>query len=328
MTRSSLLEMTTQTREAQRRLAHAQADQRTLALKALSDALTTREDAILEANRADCETAQGEGIAPPLQSRLALTSSKIQSLKEGLENLAAQSDPVGCPKRKMRLDDGLILTQVASPIGVLLIIFESRPDAVIQIGSLAIRSGNAVILKGGREARKTNAILVACLQEALASVGLPRDAVQCVEDRASVTQLLELDQHIDLVIPRGSGELVRTIQEQTRIPVLGHAEGVCTLYIDEDADANMAARLAVDGKCDYPAACNATETLLVHRAFLPHLPVVGQALRAAGVALRACPETLPFLKGATPAGEADGRTGRVPCWCRRAAWVCSARAER
>jgi glutamate-5-semialdehyde dehydrogenase len=308
MTRSSLLKMTTKTRDAQRQLAHAGSAQRTLALKALSETLTTHEDAILQANQADCDAARHQGISSPLQSRLALSPGKLQSLKEGLGNLAALPDPVGCPKRKMRLDDGLILTQVASPIGVLLIIFESRPDAVIQIGSLAIRSGNAVILKGGREAKRTNAILVDCLREALASVGLPSDAVQCVEDRGSVAQLLDLDQHIDLVIPRGSGELVRRIQEQTRIPVLGHAEGVCTLFIDEDADTEMAARLAVDGKCDYPAACNATETLLIHRAFLPRLPVVGRALQAAGVTLRACPETLPCLEGATPAGEADGRT--------------------
>ena len=169
---------------------------------------------------------------------------------------------------------------------MLLIIFESRPDAVIQIGSLAIRSGNGVIMKGGREAARSNVVLVDCLRRALDEVGLDPLAVLGIPDRRDVDELLALDDLIDLVIPRGSGALVRSIQERSRIPVLGHAEGVCHLYVDASADPEMAVRLAVDGKCDYPAACNATETLLVHEAFLSKLGAIGEALRERGVELR------------------------------------------
>ena len=183
---------------------------------------------------------------------------------------------------------------------------------MIQIGSLALRAGDAVLLKGGREAKHSNAALVACLRDALDQAGLPRDAVLGVEGREPVAALLQCDHDIDLVIPRGSGELVRTIQQSTRIPVLGHAEGVCHLYLDAAADPAMATRLTVDGKCDYPAACNATETLLVHRAWLPNLPVVGAALRDAGVTLRADPACRAVLGNAgiaaEPATSEDWRT--------------------
>ena len=220
----------------------------------------------------------------------------------------AQPDPLGRVLRRTELDDGLELTQVTSPLGVLLIIFESRPDAVIQIGSLALRSGNAVLLKGGSEARHSNTALVACLRDALSDQGLAPDAVTLVEGREAVAGLLEQDALIDLVIPRGSGQLVRTIQESTRIPVLGHAEGICHTYIDAAASAKMAAHIVLDGKCDYPAACNATETVLVHRDFLPELGAIGAELTAAGVSLRADAEALPYLPGAEAALEQDWRT--------------------
>ena len=193
----------------------------------------------------------------------------------------------------------------ALALGVLLIVFESRPDAVVQIGSLAIRSGNGVILKGGSEATHSNRALVECLREALTREGLPADAVSGIEGRAAVSCLLEQDEFVDLVIPRGSGELVRSIQSSTRIPVLGHAEGICHLFLDASADPSMAAKLAVDGKCDYPAACNATETLLVHRGFLPQLAGVGRVLTEAGVELRADPESRALLPGAVEAREED-----------------------
>ena len=218
---------------------------------------------------------------------------------------------MGEPVRRTELDDGLVLTQVKSPLGVLLIIFESRPDAVVQIGSLALRSGNAVILKGGSEALHSNRALVDCLRRALAAEGLPEDAVQGVEGRQAVAGLLALDGLIDLVIPRGSGALVRSIQEATRIPVLGHSEGICHLVLDATADPAMAVKLAVDGKCNYPSACNATETLLVHRGFLPHLAAVGRALAERGVELRADAAALPHLRDlprAVPAADEDWAT--------------------
>ncbi|MEM9596327.1 MAG: glutamate-5-semialdehyde dehydrogenase [Acidobacteriota bacterium] len=292
-------------RSAQRRLGAAPGEARSAALRRLAAILEEREALILEANRQDHDAALEENLAPPLLRRLALSPAKLESLRDGVLQLAAADDPIGRPLRRTELDDGLELTQVASPLGVLLIIFESRPEAVIQIGSLALRSGNGVILKGGKEAARSNRVLVDCLRDALAAEGLAPDAVAGVAGRREVGDLLDQDAHIDLVIPRGSGELVRKIQGSTRIPVLGHAEGVCHLYVDAGADPGMAARLAVDGKCDYPAACNATETLLVHRGFLPHLPELGAALEAAGVELRADAAARSVLPGASAAQEED-----------------------
>ena len=288
---SDLISMAQSVRIAQRKFAASDAERRTAALLGLADILERRAAEILAANQEDLDRSAAAGLAVPLMSRLRLTPGKLATLCDGTRSLADATDPVGQAELCTTLDDGLVLTRVMSPIGVLLIIFESRPDAVIQIGGLALRSGNAVIMKGGREAAHTNAVLVSCIQEALARSGLPECVVTGIQDRASVAALLELDQEIDLVIPRGSGELVRHIQSSTRIPVLGHAEGVCALYLDAAAEPVMAARLAVDGKCDYPSACNATETLLVHSDFLEHLGAVGEALHAAGVELRADPRS-------------------------------------
>jgi len=296
-------------RAAQRRLGAAPAEDRTAVLRRLAALLVEHEDDLLAANRRDLDAAEATGLAAPLARRLALSPAKLATLREGVEQLAASPDPLGRVVTRRELDEGLVLEQVKSPLGVLLIIFESRPDAVIQIGSLALRSGNGVLLKGGSEAVHSNRALVSCLRDALEAEGLPPDAVVGIEGREAVARLLDLDQHIDLVIPRGSGALVRSIQESTRIPVLGHAEGICHLYLDAAADPAMAAHLAVDGKCDYPAACNATETLLVHRDFLPHLRPVGEALLEAGVELRADDEALGHLPEGPltrPAGDDDG----------------------
>jgi glutamate-5-semialdehyde dehydrogenase len=295
------------TRAAQRRLGSAGGERRSAVLRRLAALLGEREAALLEANQADLAAAEAAQLPPPLLGRLGLTPAKLATLREGVEQLAARPDPVGEALARTELDDGLELVKVGSPLGVLLVIFESRPDAVIQIGALALRAGDGVLLKGGSEATHSNRALVACLRDALAEEGLDPEAVQGIEGREAVAGLLDLDAEIDLVIPRGSGELVRAIQASTRIPVLGHAEGVCHLFLDAAANPAMAARLAVDGKCDYPSACNATETLLVHQGFLPHLGGVGAALTAAGVTLRADERALPHLPDAVPAAEADWR---------------------
>jgi glutamate-5-semialdehyde dehydrogenase len=304
-------EVAVRARGAQRVLRAASGEARAAVLRRLDALLVEREAALLEANARDVALAEREGLAAPLLRRLALTPTKLAVLRDGVRQLAAAPDPVGEVVLRRELDQGLVLRQVKSPIGVLLVVFESRPDAVIQIGALALRSGNAVILKGGAEARESNRALTACLRDALSGApdgALEPDAVGAVEDREGMRRLLALDQLIDLVIPRGSSALVRHVQESTRIPVLGHAEGICHLYVDRAADPAMAARLVVDGKCDAPSACNATETLLVHRDFLPRLPALGDALRARGVELRADPEALAHLPGAVPAGEGDGDT--------------------
>lgn len=294
-------------RRAQRANARAPGAARVRALEALADLLATREEALLEANAQDLAEAEAARLAAPLMGRLGLTAAKLETLRDGVASLAAGPDPVGRVVRRTELDAGLELSEVTSPLGVLLIIFESRPDAVVQIGSLAIRAADGVLLKGGSEARASNAALVGCLRDALAEAGLDPEAVQGIEGRAAVAELLEADHLVDLVIPRGSGELVRSIQAGTRIPVLGHAEGVCHLYLHADADPAMAARLAVDGKCGYPSACNATETLLVHRDFLPRLPEVAAALTAEGVTLRADDEARAVLPAAEAAGPEDWR---------------------
>lgn len=298
-------------RAAQRVLRTASGEARAAVLRRVDALLVEREPALLAANARDLAEAERAGLAAPLLRRLALTPAKLAILRDGLRQLASAPDPVGEVVLRRELDQGLVLRQVKSPIGVLLVVFESRPDAVIQIGALALRSGNAVILKGGAEARESNRALTACLRDALAGApggALDPDAVGAVEDREDLRRLLALDHLIDLVIPRGSSALVRHVQASTKIPVLGHAEGICHLYVDRAADPDMAARLIVDGKCDAPSACNATETLLVHRDFLPRLPALGAALRARGVELRADPEALAQLPEAVPAGAADGDT--------------------
>lgn len=293
-------------RKAQRALGGAPGEVRSRILERLATLLEERAPELLAANRRDLEAAAASDLAAPLLNRLKLTDSKLDTLCDGVRKLAAEPDPIGRAIRRTELDDGLELRQVRSPIGVLLIIFESRPDAVVQIGSLALRTGNAVLLKGGSEALHSNRALVECMRAAVAAEGEDPAVVSGVEGRQAAQALLDQDELIDLVIPRGSGELVKSIQETTRIPVLGHAEGICHLYLHADANPEMAARLAVDAKCDYPAACNAIETLLVHRDFLPSFEPVAEALSAAGVELRADAEARPKAPGAVEAGDDDG----------------------
>lgn len=302
----ALVHLAKSTRAAQRKLAAAPAAIRTEVLRSIAALLRDRSTELQDANAQDRDQATRDGIAPAVLARLTLDGKKLDGLCAGLEALASSDDPIGRPLRRTLLDDGLELTQVASPLGVLLVIFESRPDAVIQIGGLAIRSGNGVILKGGREASRSNKALVACLRDALAGCQLAPDSVQGIEGREDVRHLLELDEDIDLVIPRGSGELVRSIQASTRIPVLGHAEGICMAYLDRAADGDIARRVVLDGKCDYPAACNATETIVVHEDWLPRLPPIVAALTAAGVEVRADTRSMPHAPGAVAANDADG----------------------
>lgn len=264
------------------------------AVRAMADALAAARDAILAANTEDVEAAKADGLAPALLARLKVTPEKLALTLEGVRQVAALPDPVGRTLRATLLDDGLKLYQVTAPLGVVACVFESRPDAAIQIPALTLRSGNAVLLKGGAEAERTNAAIVDCLRGALAERGLPEDAVQRLEGRAELAEVLKHDDLVDLVIPRGSSQFVRFVMSNTRIPVLGHAEGVCHVYVDASADAETAARLAVDAKTDYPAACNAAETFLFHRDATRLIKPVVEALAKAGVEVRASEAALPF----------------------------------
>jgi glutamate-5-semialdehyde dehydrogenase len=298
------VELARRVRRAQRAMAAAPGERRAAALLRLAELLEQRSAEISEENQIDVEAAGAANLAPALLQRLRLSDDKLAALRAGLSALAAAPDPVGALLRRTELDDGLVLEQRRAPIGTILVVFESRPDAVIQVGSLALRAADGVLLKGGHEAARSNRLLVALLREALADVGLPADALGAVESREEVDSLLGHPELLDLVVPRGSGQLVRSIQERTRIPVLGHAEGVCHVYLDAAADAAMARRVVLDSKCDMPSACNAVETLLVHATFLPRLPAIADALREAGVELR-CDDRahalLPWARGATAA---------------------------
>ena len=256
---------------------------RTAILKDIAAALRRNAASIFEANEKDLTEAKAAGIAPPLIKRLLMNEPKLRDVVAGIEQIAAMEDPVGRVVQETELDEGLILKKVQTPIGVLAMIYESRPDAGPQIASLAIRTGNAVLLKGGREAAHTNAAIGEVIRDVLDKYGL-RDAVQLVSTREEIAELLKMDDLINLVIPRGSNEMVRSIQHSTRIPVLGHADGVCHVYIDEFADTDKAIKIAVDSKAQYPAVCNAAETLLVHAKF-PNREKVLESLRKAGVEL-------------------------------------------
>jgi glutamate-5-semialdehyde dehydrogenase len=296
-------------RAAALQLAALSAEPKNAALEAVGRKLQERREEILEANRADkadCEAEVESGsLSAALFKRLDLEGSKFEAMLAGVGDVARLPDPVGRVTLATRLDDGLELYRVSCPLGVIGVIFEARPEAAVQIASLALKSSNAVILKGGREASRTNEALVAAIREALGEVdGVSPDAVQLVSTREEVREMLDLDRWIDLIIPRGSNELVQFIQESTRIPVLGHADGICSVYLDRDADLEKAVAVSVDAKTHYPAACNACETLLIHRDRLDDLlPAVGAALVEAGVELRADEEASARLEASAAALE-------------------------
>ncbi len=239
-------------------------DQRREALLAMAESLRANTGAIVAANQVDLKNAEQNGLAPALMARLKLDDVKLEGAIAGVRQLAELADPLGRRQLHRELDDGLVLERVSVPLGVVGVIFEARPDAVIQIASLAIRSGNGAILKGGREAECTNKAVMAALQQGLVATSVSPEALALLTTREDSLALLRLEGLVDLIIPRGSNELVRFIQDNTRIPVLGHADGVCHLYVDAEADPDQAVTIALDSKVQYPAACNAMETLLVH----------------------------------------------------------------
>jgi len=301
-------------RAAGAQLARATGPDRRSILLALADELARPQAraAILQANAEDLADAQvlrdrGE-LSPALCDRLVLTDKKLDGLCDGLGQLADQADLIGRVELERELDDGLVLRRVSCPLGVLGVVFEARPDAVPQIAGLALRTGNAVLLKGGREARRSNAALVRHLRDTLRAQGFDPGAVSLLEERAEVDALLGLEREIDLVIARGSTAFVRHVQSRTSIPVLGHAEGLCHLYLHHSASPPMAARIAVDAKCSYPAACNAIETLLWEPGAEPALFAALEALRRRGVELRGCEATRAKYPELVAATEADWST--------------------
>ncbi|KAL9428961.1 hypothetical protein AB3S75_030876 [Citrus x aurantiifolia] len=257
-------EMAVSARESSRRLQALQSQDRRKILLDVADALEANESLIKVENEADVAAAQEAGYAKSLVSRLALKPGKISSLAKSIRILADMEEPIGQILKRTELADGLILEKTSCPLGVLLIVFESRPDALVQIASLAIRSGNGLLLKGGKEAMRSNAILHKVITSAIPDT-VGEKLIGLVTSREEIPDLLKLDDVIDLVIPRGSNKLVSQIKESTKIPVLGHADGICHVYVDKSANLDVAKNIVIDAKIDYPAACNAMETLLVHK---------------------------------------------------------------
>jgi glutamate-5-semialdehyde dehydrogenase len=289
-------------------LAALDSDTKNKALEAIRLALISQSKRIIEANSKDITEAKENDLAKPLLKRLKFDQAKIDEVCQGLQSLAGLEEPVGKTLRAIELDKGLELYQVSCPIGVIGVIFESRPDALVQISSLCLKSGNAVLLKGGSEAMHTNKALAEIITEASVKAGIPAGWLGLLETRSDVAAMLELDEYLDLIIPRGSNAFVRHIMDNTRIPVMGHADGICHVYVDKDADIDMAVKITVDSKCQYVAVCNAAETLLVHKGIAKQfLPKVKAALEEKKVVLRGCDKTRKVID-ITAATEHDWKT--------------------
>jgi glutamate-5-semialdehyde dehydrogenase len=311
---SSVAEIAQRARAASRRLSTLSNERRNEVLLAAAGAIETALPEILAANAADCRAAEPDVAAGRMSAAMLARlgdQRKLARMPEHIRSVAALSDPLGRRLYAMELDDGLRLYRESCPLGVIGIIFESRPEVVSQVSALMLKSGNAVILKGGSEAARTNEAIVAVWREALAQVAaVPADAIQLLHTREEFIELLGRDRDVDLIVPRGSYDLVHFVMRNSRIPVLGHGEGICHTYVDTAADLNKAVKILFDAKVQGPAICNATETLLVHQAIAKaFLPQAAAKLRAAGVELRGCPETLALLGSqAVPASEQDWAT--------------------
>ncbi len=285
-----------QTQSAARQLAQLSSDAKNTIIESVAQALEAATDDITTANQKDLDAARRNNLAKPLYGRLKLDEVKLKGAIQGVRSVASLLDPTGEVTLHRELDDGLILKRIGVPLGVLGIIFESRPDAVMQISTLALKSGNGVILKGGREAINSCSALVTAIRQGIANAGADPNAVQLLTTREETNALLALDKYVDLIIPRGSNQFVQYVQANTRIPVLGHADGICHLYVDSEVDIEQASAIAVDAKVGYPSACNAIETLLVHQDIAAQaLPVIAKALQAEGVELRGDDKTRKIL---------------------------------
>jgi glutamate-5-semialdehyde dehydrogenase len=301
---SSLRAQVQQTRRAARVLARLSNDERNRILLKAADLIEAGSGEILAANQRDCEIFSGAAGKEPatqvLLKRLRTSAAGIREMAMRVRDVAALEDPLGATLGTTELDDGLTLYKVPCPLGVIAVIFESRPDVVPQVGSLAIKTGNGLVLKGGVEAKHTNRVLVEIWRQALSSQRAElAHAICLLEERAEVMQILEMEREIDLVVPRGSTEFVNFVFQHSRIPVLGHGSGICHIYVDGAADLTMAKNVVIDAKVQYPAACNSVEKVLVHEAIAAKfLPDLVSGLQAASVEVRGCERTRQLCHGA------------------------------
>ena len=311
---TELQRMGEKAKEAARFLACAGA-RKDKALRAMADALEAHTEQILEANREDLEAARANGMRETMLDRLALTKSRIASMAEGVRQVAAQADPIGEVVSGGVRPNGMRIRRVRVPLGVVGMIYESRPNVTADAAALCLKAGNAVILRGGKEAIRSNCAILDCMDEAARAAGLPEGSLQLVRDtsRASSVEMMGLTGYLDVLIPRGGAGLIRSVVENSRVPVIETGVGNCHLYLDETADGDMAEAIAVNGKTQRPSVCNALEKLLVHEKAAPELlPRVARALTARGVELRADPRALAILQEtgipAVPACDEDWDT--------------------
>lgn len=294
----SIREQTRGMKAAAPELAASPIEVRNDALACITSGLMEHADEIFAANARDMAAAVEAGVAPTIQKRLRYDEKKMAESTAQLTDLQGLPDPIGRVLLRRELDQGLVLTRVSCPIGVVGVIFEARPDALVQVASLCIKSGNCAILKGGRETANSNRALFGVVHEAVVAAGLPDGCLALAESHADVDELLRCDEDVDLLIPRGSNAFVRYIMEHTKIPVMGHSAGICHVYVDKAADLDMASRIVVDSKTQYPAVCNAAETLLVHRDVAAEfLPKVQAALAERGGRLRGTAEVVADTRG-------------------------------
>ena len=295
-------------RAASSKLAKAQPGAKDQALLKMSDSLIEKTDYLLSENKKDVEEAVSKGQQSSLIDRLTLTPERIAKIAEGLRQVASLTDPVGEVVRMWTRPNGLRVGRMRIPLGVIGIIYESRPNVTADAAGLCIKSGNSVILRGGSETIRSNMAIGGLLRDALKSSGLPEDAVQIipVTDRSAVLEMLKLEELIDLIIPRGGEGLIRFVSENSRIPVLKHYKGVCHVFVDESADLGMAESICVNAKVQRPGVCNAMETMLVHESIAPRfLPRALKALMDNGVEIRGCARTKEIVPGVKEANEND-----------------------
>jgi glutamate-5-semialdehyde dehydrogenase len=300
-------------KSASRKLMTLSSEQKSAALESVAKALEQHASEILAANAEDVREAdalvKSGDLSQALLKRLHLDAAKLAEMVRGVRAVAQLPDPSGQILERRLLDTGLELHKVSCPLGVLAVIFEARPDAVTQISALSVKSGNAVILKGGREVERTTEVLVSTMRDALGSTSVPEDAICAVYGREAVASLLAKDDTIDLVIPRGSNALVQHIQRNTRIPVLGHADGVCHAYVDSAADQQMALSIVVDSKVQYPAVCNALETVLIHQKIAPSfLPEMVKRFAEKSVRVRGCARSCAIAPEIEPISDGEWHT--------------------
>ena len=298
-------------RQAARQLAVTATADKDRALETIAQALLARQEEVLSANAADLEAGRQAGLSQALLDRLALSEQRIAGIVEGVRQVAALPDPVGEETRRDTLKSGLVLTRRRVPLGVIGIIYEARPNVTVDAAVLCLKAGNAVILRGGKEAYRSNTALMAIMRDAVEAAGLPRDSLALVADtsRDSANELMNLTQYLDVLIPRGGAGLIRSVKENARVPVIETGVGNCHVYVDKDADLDMAANIIYNAKCSRPSVCNAIETILVHQDVAEEaLPTIKARLDEKRAALRGCEKAQAILPGILPATEEDWAT--------------------